>query len=191
MRNYPRDGDALLIVDVQIDFFPGGRLPVPRGDEIIPVINQLIHTANPHHVPIFASRDWHPANHCSFKEQGGSWPLHCVQHTKGANFHPDIHWPPSTQIINKGETSEEDVYSAFRGKMPNGTSLDSALKQQGIRRLWISGLAQEVCVCESALEGRAYGYEVHLILSGTRPITERAGEDSLARMKSAGVIIEI
>ncbi len=190
MRSRLKKGDALLIVDAQIDFFPGGALPVSEGDGIIPVINQWIKAAWEKDIPIFASRDWHPANHCSFKEQGGPWPVHCVQHSAGARIHPDIKLPPDTQIIDTADNPEKEAYSAFQGKTQQGISLDQAMKERAIRRLWINGLAQDYCVCESALEGRKNGYEVHLLLAGTRPISADTGKEALRRMQDAGVIIE-
>jgi nicotinamidase/pyrazinamidase len=191
MNTRLKNGDALLIVDAQNDFFPGGALPVPQGDKIIPYVNEWIDAALAAGVPIFASRDWHPANHCSFKEQGGPWPVHCVQHSEGAKIHPEIHLPPNVIIIDTADNPQKEGYSAFSGKTPQGVALDDALKNLGIGRIWVNGLAQDYCVCESALDGRAKGYEVHLLLDGTRPITQETGEVALQRMRDAGVVIEV
>src|ERR1043166_10328535 len=103
-------GDALLIVDVQNDFCPGGALAVPAGDEIVPILNRWIAEAEAAHVPVFASRDWHPANHISFKPRGGPWPPHCIQNTPGSQFHPALKLPPDVRIISKAETSDVDSY---------------------------------------------------------------------------------
>lgn len=190
MKNRLEKNDALLIVDAQIDFFPGGALPVARGDEIIPVINDWIAAALEKNIPIFASRDWHPFNHCSFKERGGPWPVHCVQHSEGARIHPQINLPENAIIINTAENPEKEGYSAFEGKSFEGVSLNQLLKQKNIQRIWINGLALDYCVCESALDAKQFGYEVHLLLAGTKPITQDTGEKALKRMEDAGVIIE-
>jgi nicotinamidase/pyrazinamidase len=182
--------DALLIVDAQNDFFPGGALPVAQGDEIIPVINAWIEAAVAADIAIFASRDWHPANHCSFKAQGGPWPVHCVQNSTGAQIHHDIKLPATTVIINTADDPLKEGYSAFSGKTEEGVPLANALKSLGINRIWVNGLALDYCVCETALEGRANGFEVHLITSGTRAITSETGEEAMARMRAAGVIFD-
>jgi nicotinamidase/pyrazinamidase len=190
MKNRLQGADALLIVDAQIDFFPGGALPVPQGDVILPVINQWIKAAIEKNIPVLASRDWHPAHHCSFKEQGGPWPVHCVQNSIGAQIHPAIKLPFNVIIINTADNPDREAYSAFQGKTVEGMMLNDVLKAKGIQRLWVGGLAMDYCVCESALEARKYGYEVHLLLDATRPITPTTGEDALRRMKAAGIILE-
>src|SRR5437667_258948 len=132
-----RIGDALLIVDVQNDFCPGGALAVREGDQVVPVLNRWIGRAEAQRIPIFASRDWHPPDHISFKARGGPWPPHCVQNTKGAAFHPDLKLPPDTEVISKADDPDKDSYSAF-----GGTDLATKLRRVGIRRLWIGGLTQ-------------------------------------------------
>src|SRR5215471_2821532 len=137
-------GDALLIVDVQNDFCPGGALPVPEGNAVVPVLNQWIAEAEARRAPVFASRDWHPKNHISFKQRGGPWPPHCVQGTPGAAFHPDLKLPQNVEIISKAENPDKDSYSAF-----GGTDLAARLKREGVHRVWIGGLTQDYCVRES------------------------------------------
>src|SRR5690242_13289968 len=127
--------DALLVVDVQNDFCPGGALEVAEGDAVIPVLNEWISAAEAARVPILASRDWHPAGHVSFKMRGGPWPEHCVQGTTGAEFHPHLKLPPTVEIISKGDTPDRDSYSAF-----GGTDLAGRLQRLGVQRLWIGGL---------------------------------------------------
>jgi nicotinamidase/pyrazinamidase len=190
MTFHLKKGDALLIVDAQNDFFPGGALPVPHGDEILPVVNAWINAALAAGIPIFASLDWHPANHCSFIAQGGPWPVHCVQNSEGARIHPDIQLPPTTVIINTADDPMKEGYSAFSGKTAAGAPLASALKTLGINRLWVNGLALDYCVCETALDGRTYGFDVHLITSGTRAITDETGKEAMAKMRAAGVIFD-
>ena len=128
-------GDGLLVVDVQNDFLPGGALGVQRGDEVVPVLNRYMAAFRARGLPIFASRDWHPAKHCSFREQGGVWPVHCVVGTNGAEFHPDLHLAPSTIVISKATDPKKDAYSAFES-----TTLDEHLRKTGVRRLLIGGL---------------------------------------------------
>jgi nicotinamidase/pyrazinamidase len=184
-REALQSGDALLIVDVQIDFCPGGRLPIERGDEVVPVLNQWIAAADEARVPVYASRDWHPRSHLSFKEAGGEWPVHCVQDSDGARFHPRLKLADSTVIVTKGVRFDRDQYSAFAD-----TGLATALRKAGVRRVWIGGLAQDVCVRDTALAARHEGFDVLLISDATRPITSAGGEQAIADMRSAGVRIE-
>src|SRR5438067_13422303 len=108
-----QSGDALLIVDVQNDFCPGGALAVKEGDQVVPVLNDWIEQAQRDGVSTYASRDWHPENHISFQSRGGPWPPHCIQWTSGAAFHPDLKLPENVQIISKAEDADVDSYSAF------------------------------------------------------------------------------
>jgi nicotinamidase/pyrazinamidase len=182
-----RQGDALLIVDVQNDFCPGGALAVPEGHQVARVLNRWIEKAERENVPIFASRDWHPAGHVSFKERGGPWPPHCVQGTSGADFHPDLRLPARTEIISKGHHPDLDSYSAF-----GGTDLEEKLRRSAVTRLWIGGLAQDYCVKETALDAIRAGFEVHVLLEATRPVNVRPddGRRALEDMAQAGAILE-
>ena len=182
-----KSGDALLIVDVQNDFCPGGALAVREGDQVVPILNKWIEEAEAAGVPVFASRDWHPANHISFKERGGPWPPHCIQNTFGAAFHPDLKLPPGVEIISKAETSDSDSYSAF-----GGTDLSERLRAAGIKRLWVGGLAQDYCVRASALDALKDGFETHLVVSATRPVNLNPddGHRALEEIRRAGGILE-
>jgi nicotinamidase/pyrazinamidase len=182
-----QQGDALLIVDVQNDFCPGGALPVPAGDEVVPLLNSWIEKAQRERIPVFASRDWHPLGHVSFRERGGPWPPHCVQGTSGAAFHPSLRLPENASIISKGEHPDRDSYSAF-----GGTSLADELRRAGVKRLWVGGLAQDYCVRATALDGVREGFEVHLIVNSTRPVNVHPddGRRALEDMKDAGVILD-
>jgi nicotinamidase/pyrazinamidase len=190
MKNRLQKGDALLIIDVQTDFFPGGALPVPDGDKIIPIVNEWIAAADAVDIPIFASRDWHPKNHCSFKEHGGLWPEHCVQNSPGAEFHPAIHLPDHTIIINKADTPDFETHSAFEGKTVDGRLPKMVMQQREIKRLWVLGLTLDYCVSASIMHGCQNGYEVHLILAGTRAITVDTGQEALKKIRKKGAIIE-
>jgi nicotinamidase/pyrazinamidase len=176
--------DLLLIVDVQNDFCPGGSLAIPEGDDVVPVLNRYIAKF---HGRVAASRDWHPPNHISFTDQGGPWPPHCIQNTPGAAFHPGLCLPENARVISKGTHSDSDQYSAF-----DRTGLAQTLRDRGIKRLWIGGLALDVCVHATALDALRENFEVHLILDATRAINAAPGdaEKALAEMRAAGAIIE-
>jgi len=180
-----RAGDALLVVDVQSDFCPGGALAVPEGDRVVPLLNDWVEAAAAKGVPVFASRDWHPEGHVSFEEKGGPWPPHCLQDTPGARFHPDLRLLAGTVKVTKGTRFDQDQNSAF-----DQTGLAEEMRRAGIRRLWLGGLAQDVCVLASALDARDAGLDVHLILPATRPVSPEGGEEALEKMRAAGVVIE-
>ena len=176
------DGDALLIVDVQNDFCPGGALAVADGDTVAPVINEWIAAAIEADVPVIASRDWHPEDHVSFKAQGGPWPAHCVQGTTGADFRSDLRLPSATVVVTKGSDAMEEAYSAFQG-----TELDRRLRELGVKRLWVGGLALDYCVKASALDAMATGdLEVTLIMAATRAVNVEPGDGGGRRWPNFG-----
>lgn len=177
-----KTGDALIIVDVQNDFCPGGRLAIENGHAVVPVLNKWIAAAREKGVPVFASRDWHPTGHVSFHEGDGEWPQHCVQDTEGAAFHPDLSLPEDAVIVTKGVRFDQDQNSVF-----DQTGLEEHLKKTDVKRLWIGGLAQDVCVAATALDAIAHGFEVHVIVDATRPVTVEEGERALRRMAEAGI----
>jgi nicotinamidase/pyrazinamidase len=179
--------DALVIVDVQNDFCPGGALAVAEGDHVVPVLNRWIDRARRAGALVVATRDWHPANHMSFAAQGGPWPMHCVQETAGAAFHPDLDLPEDTLIVSKGTDPGDEGYS-----MLQGTGLSSRLKEAGVKRLWVGGLALDYCVRATVLDGVEAGFEVHVLLDATRAVNLQPedGAKSIKRMKSAGAKIE-
>jgi nicotinamidase/pyrazinamidase len=176
-----RNNDALIIVDVQKDFCPGGALPIKDGDKVIPILNDWIGAAISRDVPVYASRDWHPVGHISFKGYGGAWPPHCIQDSDGALFHPDLILPDSTIKVTKGVRFDQDQNSAF-----DQTGLSEQLHKNGIRRLWIGGLAEDVCVLATVLDACKDGFEVILISDGTRPVTAQGGEKARQEMREAG-----
>jgi nicotinamidase/pyrazinamidase len=179
--------DALLVVDVQNDFCPGGALAVPDGDRIVPELNRWIELAVERGVPVFASRDWHPKNHISFRDRGGPWPPHCIQGTRGAEFHPDLSLPANVTIISKATNPDKESYSAF-----GDTDLADRLRDLQKERLWIGGLALDFCVKETAVQARRLGYEVHLIANATRAVNVQRddGARALKMMEDMGVFIE-
>ncbi len=163
------NSDALLVTDIQNDFLPGGALPVEGGDEIIPVINDYIQRFKRTHV--LASRDWHPANHISFKEQGGPWPPHCVQNTEGAKFSPNLKLPNHTVVISKATDPKVEAYSAFEG-----TNLANELRMIGIKRLFVSGLATDYCVVNTVLDACKLGFEAIVLMDATLGINANPGD---------------
>jgi nicotinamidase/pyrazinamidase len=175
--------DALIIVDVQNDFCPGGALPVPDGDQVVPVLNDYIKIFSKANAKIFASRDWHPPNHISFKDQGGSWPPHCVQNTEGARFHPDLKLPEDATVISKAMDPKKEAYSAF-----DDTELAHELKKQGGARVFVGGLATDYCVKNTVLDARELGFEVVLLLDAIRGINAEPYDAAKAidQMKKSG-----
>lgn len=168
-------GDALIIVDVQNDFLPGGSLAVPHGQEVVPVLNHYIALFQAKGLPIFATRDWHPANHCSFQQQGGSWPPHCIAGTVGAAFSPLLDLPVDARIISKATAPEKDAYSGF-----DGTELDNLLRKSGARRLFISGLATDYCVLNTVKDARCHNYETFLLADAVRAVNVHPEDGRLA-----------
>lgn len=181
----PETGDALLLVDLQNDFLPGGSLAVPRGDEVIPVANRLAASFARRGLPVFATRDWHPEGHCSFREQGGPWPVHCVAESRGAAFAQALSLPPSATVISKATSVEADAYSGF-----GGTALDRELRAAGARRLFVAGLATDYCVLNTVLDGLRLGYAVVVVTDAMRAVDVEPGdgERSLAKMIEAGAV---
>lgn len=176
---------ALLIVDVQNDFLPGGRLAVPGGDEVIPVLNRYIALAQAGGVPVFASRDWHPANHSSFLAQGGPWPQHCVADTPGAAFASGLDLPRDAVIISKATRAEADAYSGFEG-----TDLAPRLRRLGVKRLWVGGLATDYCVLHTVLDALRSEFGVLLLADAIRAVNVKPGDGERAerRMAEAGAV---
>jgi nicotinamidase/pyrazinamidase len=176
-------GDALIVVDVQNDFLPGGALAVPRGDAVVPVLNLYLAAFHAQGLPIYATRDWHPANHCSFKAQGGPWPVHCVANTAGAGFARQLQLPPEAEVISKAETTDKDAYSGFEG-----TDLDTRLKRLGVRHVFVGGLATDYCVLNTVKDACHLGYTVYLLTDAIRAVDVQPGDGdrALAAMQKLG-----
>ncbi len=174
--------EALIVVDMQRDFMPRGALPVPGGDEIIPRCNEYIEEFRKRGALIVATRDWHPPNHISFKEQGGPWPAHCVQNTPGAEFVVDL--PAGAVIISKATEPDKEAYSGFEG-----TDLAEILRKNGVKRVYVCGVATEYCVKATALDAVKHGFETYLLSDAVKGIRPGDEEQALREMKSAGVRI--
>lgn len=181
---------ALLIIDVQRDFCPGGKLPVPDGDRVVPVLNQYIQLFRQQRLPIFASRDRHPAITRHFRDFGGIWPVHCVEGSEGFLFHPDLALPPEVTVISKGEDPDQDAYSAFQGKTENGVPFPDLLKELGIEKLYVGGLATDYCVKESVLDGLRRGLTVIVLEDAIRGVDITPGDSAraLEEMETAGAV---
>ena len=176
-------GLALLVVDVQNDFCPGGSLAVKDGDKVVPGLNKVIEAFNKSGFPIFFTRDWHPRNHISFRNQGGIWPPHCIQGTHGADFHPGLEVPQSATIISKAEDSGFEAYSGFQG-----TDLEKRLRVLGVDEVFIGGLTTDYCVRQSSLDALHAGFTVNVLKYCTRAVNLKPGDDvrALGEMKKAG-----
>ncbi len=164
--------DALIVVDVQRDFCPGGALAVPRGDDVVPAINRILGLGGWLTV---ATRDWHPPDHCSFTPQGGIWPIHCVAGTPGAAFHPELDAARVRHVVSKATTREAEAYSGFQG-----TDLQAHLARQGIRRIFVGGLATDYCVKATVLDALAQGFDATLLLDASRGVNLQPHDAELA-----------
>ena len=199
----PTDNDVLLVVDVQNDFCKGGTLEVPHGDKVVPVINELGRRFR----HVIVTQDWHPTDHTSFASQHAGaqpyqtikvdygdqvlWPDHCVQHSAGAEFHDKLAVANCELIIRKGYRRAIDSYSAFfENDQKTPTGLSGYLRERGLKRLFVTGLATDFCVRFSAVDGRAAGFEVVLIEDACRGIdNDGSMDDAMQAMKEAGVAL--
>lgn len=172
----PHKGDALLVVDVQKDFLPGGSLAVSDGNAVIPVLNKYIQLFLNAGLPVFATRDWHPPDHSSFEQYGGIWPSHCVAETDGAKFGKALQLTPETSIISKATTPEAEAFSGF-----SDTSLDKQLHETGVHQLFIGGLATDYCVLNTVKDALKLGYTVFLLEDGIRAVDIQPGDGEKAK----------
>lgn len=177
---------ALIIVDVQNDFCPGGALPVSAGDSVVPILNRYIEAFSKSDAPIYATRDWHPEKHVSFKERGGPWPPHCVQGTEGAAFHPRLALPKNVTILSKGTDPNQEAYSGFQG-----TDLAERLRRQAVGRVFVGGLATDYCVKNTVLDALNEGFETVLLEDASRGVNvqPRDSERAKEEMKKAGASV--
>ncbi len=183
---HTQDGDALLIVDVQNDFLPGGSLAVAQGDQVVGVLNDYIAVFSRQGLPIYATRDWHPANHVSFQPQGGPWPPHCIAATEGAAFTPDLRLPAGQYtVISKATRADKDAYSGFEG-----IDLAAQLHAAGVRRLFIGGLATDYCVLNTVRDALRAGFAVLLLEDAIRAVNVQPedGAKAVAEMCAAGAV---
>lgn len=178
-------GDALLVIDMQVDFLPGGALGVAGGHETVAPINHLIELFRAQGLPVFASRDWHPARHCSFAAQGGPWPPHCVAGTPGAEFAAELALPDDAIVISKATSAAVDAYSAFAG-----TELSSQLRAREVTRVTVCGLATDYCVLNTVTDALEEGFDTLIVPEAMRAVNVNAGDGSRAmdRMVARGAV---
>jgi nicotinamidase/pyrazinamidase len=167
--------DALLAVDVQNDFLPGGALGVRDGDAVLAPLNAWLRAFAAQGCLTAASRDWHPQGHCSFTSRGGPWPVHCVAGSAGAAFAPGLALPGDCLVVDKGTRADAEAYSAF-----SGTPLARQLAARGVRRLWIGGLATDYCVAATARDALALGLEVVVLTDAVRAVDVAPGDGARA-----------
>lgn len=182
------ESSALLIVDVQKDFCPGGSLAVPGGDRVVPVLNRYIADATGRGLPVYASRDWHPEVTRHFQAYGGEWPPHCVQNTEGATFHADLRLPASAVVVTKGASADSPGYSALGGYTPDGSTLAETLRENKIDHLYVGGLATDYCVKQSVLDARRMGLKVTVLGDAIAGVDVKPGDSTRAieEMRAAG-----
>jgi nicotinamidase/pyrazinamidase len=180
--------DALVVVDLQNDFCPDGALAVKDGDAIVPVVNRYLQRFGGAGAPVFLTRDWHPAVTQHFKAYGGVWPPHCVQGTRGAEFHPGLRAPAGAEVVSKGMDPAQDAYSAFQAEDRMGRPLPAVLAARGIRRLYVGGLATDYCVRASALDALQGGFEVVVLTDAIGAVELQPGDGARAigEMREAG-----
>jgi nicotinamidase/pyrazinamidase len=181
---------ALIVVDIQNDFCAGGSLEVPDGDRVVPLLNEYAVRFATARRPVYASRDWHPEKTRHFHEHGGIWPPHCIQGTRGAEFHPDLRLPEATIVVSTGMDPEDEGYSAFPSMLDDGRDLATALRDAGVRRLYIGGLATDYCVKLTVLDAIGAGFEATLLLDASRGVNLQPhdAEQAIEEMVAAGAL---
>ena len=177
---------ALIVVDVQNDFCPGGSLAVAHGDEVIAPLNNLIKAFLDRGEPVYKTRDWHPPQTKHFAGYGGLWPFHCIQNTSGAEFHPDLLDDPRITVISKGIDDTADGYSGF-----DGTNLDELLRADGVSEIWVGGLATDYCVKATVIDGVRRGFKVKALAEAMRAVNVNPedGANAVEQMKAVGAEI--
>ncbi len=180
--------DALVVVDLQNDFCPGGSLAVLEGDRVVPVLNRYIARFHELKAPIYASRDWHPPVTKHFKAYGGVWPPHCVQGTRGAEFHPALALPPEAVILSKGMDPDQDAYSCFQAQDADGMDFAVSLGEGGVQRLFVGGLATDYCVRSTVLDALHEGFQVVVLQDAVAAVNVQPGdgEQAIEEMRAAG-----
>ena len=177
---------ALIVVDVQNDFCPGGSLAVAQGDEVIAPLNQLMKEFLDRGEPVYKTRDWHLPQTNHFAAYGGIWPFHCIQNTRGAEFHPDLLDDPRITVISKGTDDKADGYSGF-----DGTNLADSLREAGVSEIWVGGLATDYCVKQTVIDGVRQGFKVKALADSMRAVNVNQGDGAgaIEQMRAVGAEI--
>jgi nicotinamidase/pyrazinamidase len=185
-----QEKDALIIVDVQNDFCPGGSLPVANGDAVVPVLNRYIEQFATAGLPVIATRDWHPTKTSHFSAYGGAWPPHCVQGTPGARFHSELKLPETAIIVSKGTAADADDYSGFQAVNSQGVPMAELLRSRGVERVYVGGLATDYCVKHTVLDALRSGFKVVLIEDGIRGVNLQPDDSlkAIEEMLHAGAV---
>lgn len=171
---------ALVVIDVQNDFCPGGALPVKEGGMVVPALNRYIERFKAAGLSVYATRDWHPEKTIHFSEYGGKWPAHCVHWTAGAQFHPGLELPEDAVIITKGEGPDDNGYSAFEGNDAGGRPFSDALNDGRINHLYVGGLATDYCVRHTVLDALKQGIGVTVLLDAVKGVDVKQGDSRRA-----------
>lgn len=181
---------ALIVVDVQNDFCPGGALGVRGGYQIVPVLNRYIEKFSRARLPIIATRDWHPEKTSHFKSGGGPWPAHCIRQTQGAEFHADLKLGEEAVVVSKGTAPDEDGYSAFQARDISGTTLAELLRRSGVETIFIGGLATDYCVKYTVLDGLQHGFRAVVLGDAIRGVDLDPNDSrrALNEMSAAGAV---
>ena len=182
----PGPGDALLVVDVQNDFLPGGALGIAGGDAVLRPLNRLLAAWRTRGLPVYLTRDWHPPGHCSFAARGGPWPVHCVAGSRGAEFSLQLERAPGDVVVSKATRVDRDAYSAL-----DGTQLADELVRSGVRRIFIGGLATDYCVRATGLDARAAKFDVVVLHDAVCAVDVQPddGRKALAELGAAGAVL--
>lgn len=177
---------ALIVVDVQNDFCPGGSLAVAQGDKVVAPLNKLMKEFLDRGEPVYKTRDWHPEKTKHFAIYGGTWPIHCVQNTGGAEFHSDLLDDPRITVISKGFDERADGYSGF-----DGTQLAQLLRDEEVKEIWVGGLATDYCVKQTVIDGVHNGFKVKALADAMRAVNVNPadGKKAIDEMKAAGAEI--
>jgi len=182
----PGPGDALLVVDVQNDFLPGGALGIAGGDAVVAPLNRLLAAWRTRGLPVYLTRDWHPPGHCSFAARGGPWPVHCVAGSSGAEFSPQLERAPGDVVVSKATQVDRDAYSAL-----DGTQLAVELVRSGVRRIFVGGLATDYCVRATGLDARAANLDVVVLRDAVCAVNVHPddGRKALSELAAAGAVL--
>jgi nicotinamidase/pyrazinamidase len=176
---------ALIVVDVQNDFCPDGAVPVADGEAVVTVLNEYVRLFTKAGAAVYFTRDWHPVDHISFKEQGGDWPPHCVRGTHGAEFHPELRVPVAAHVISKAERQDRDAYSGFQD-----TDLAVRLREARAETVLVGGLATDYCVKETVLDALSEGFKTYLLIDACKGVDVKPGDSrrAIEEMKARGAL---